>query len=77
MKNAQETIIDIISNRVNLLNHYINDGEVAERFRHELNGMLICLKNINEDDRFYNINYWSNRIEFGYYDEQSTWVLIA
>lgn len=79
MKNAQETIINIIKNKIWHMNKIMNNPEYAEcfeRYRHEVHGMLICLKNISEDDRFYNINFWEDRIEFGYYDNDHRWIEI-
>lgn len=79
MTNAVETIKDIIKAKVNVMNYYRKDAdhETFERIRHELMGMLVCLKNINNDDKFYSFNYLEDKIEFGYYDENSKWIVIA
>ena len=77
---AVETIKHIISNKVILLNMYMNSDdctvETFERYRHELTGMLICLKNINEDEKFYCFNFYDDKVEFGYYDENYMWVIL-
>lgn len=83
MKNAQEIIINLIKNKVWCMNELIDDRKeeglditnVFERLRHELTGMMVCLSNIREDDNvnFYNIQFWNDRVEFGYYDKDSKW----
>lgn len=78
--NAQDVIIKIIRNKVAVMNVLASqdypDTEALERFRHELTGMMICLKNINSTNDFYCINYWENSYEFGYYDEGGAWFSI-
>lgn len=79
MKNAVETITEIIRNKVWHMNQIINQeayAEAFERFRHELNGMLICLKNIETENKFYCTNFFDDYIEFGYYDEEGKWNII-
>lgn len=76
--NAQEIIIDLIRNKVAVMN-IVKDrasAEKTERFRHELTGMMICLKNISSTDEFYNINYLDSGYEFGYYDKEGKWYSI-
>ena len=77
--NAFETVKEIIKNRVAIINLAAESGcnaETYERFRHELTGMMICLKNICETERFYSLNYCENGVvEFGYYDESGVWVV--
>ena len=83
MKNAYETIKGMIKNRVWMLNEYLKTDnteqdkkEVFERFDGELHGMLLCLKNIEDGDNFYNLNYFDNRVEFGFYDADGGWNVI-
>lgn len=76
--NAKEMIIKLIRNRVAIMN-ILKDtatAEQMERYRHELNGMLICLKNVAGGDEFYNVNYFDSGYEFGYYDEEGKWFSI-
>lgn len=75
---AQEIIIDIIRNKVAVMNTVRNeaDTETMERFRHELNGMMICLKNLAAKNEFYNIYYLKDGYEFGYYDDNGRWFSI-
>lgn len=79
--NAIETIKSLISNKIEVMNLLIKNPnystEAHERMRNELMGMLVCLKNINDNGNFYCINYWDNAIEFGYYDTESKWIHIA
>ena len=79
MTNAVETIKEIIRHKVNVLNYYRKDAdhETFERIRHELTGMLVCLKNVNDDDKFYSFNYYEDKVEFGYYNADGKWVIIA
>lgn len=83
MTSAFETIKGIVSNRVAVMNTYVASGngsaEALERWRNELCGMMICLKNlaINENGFFYNINYCEDGYEFGYYDEAGKWYTIV
>ena len=76
--NAFETVKEIVKNRVAFINLAVrNDcgAETYERFRHELTGMMICLKNVNETENFYNLRYDENGIvSFGYYDESGRWI---
>lgn len=77
--NATETIIQIIRNKVAVMNTVRKDvaSETMERFRHELNGMMVCLKNVSSADCFYCINYFDNgSFEFGYYDDNGKWFSI-
>lgn len=78
--NATETIKEIIRNKVAVINEYIKsgnvEGETFERIRHELVGMMICFRNICEDDNAYCINYYEDGVEFGYYDEHGRWFTI-
>lgn len=82
MKNAIETIKELIRNKVWMMNELMKErGELDitttfERLRHELQGMMICLKNVNEDDKFYCTNFYNDRIEFGYYDKDSKWNIL-
>lgn len=69
--NATETIIRIIRNKIAVMNT-VRKGtsfETMERFRHELNGMMVCLKNVSSANHFYCINYLDDGgFEFGYYE---------
>lgn len=75
---AVETITNIIKSHVFMMNLAMREEEkdAFERFRAETMGMLICLKNINEDDRFYCLNIFDNKTEFGYYDQDNNWNII-
>nr|DAG56354.1 MAG TPA: hypothetical protein [Caudoviricetes sp.] len=72
---AQEIIIKVIRNKVAVMNTVRNKAgtETMERFRHELNGMMVCLKNLAPANEFYNIMYLEDGYEFGYYDENGEW----
>lgn len=76
--NAQEIVITVIRNKVAMMNavRHAASAETMERFRHELTGMMICLKNISSSDEFYAINYLDDGYEFGYYDKDGKWVSI-
>lgn len=78
--NAFETIKEIIRNKVALINMYMKsegcDSHTFDRFRNELVGMMICLKNINTETSFYCINYYEDHVEFGYYTDSHKWVSI-
>ena len=76
--NAQEIVIAVIRNQVAMMNavKYSASTETMERLRHELTGMMICLKNISSSDEFYNINYIDGGYEFGYYDKDGKWFSI-
>ena len=84
MNKAREIIIQVIRNKVAVINIFCDsDSFNAEKYSylmHELDGMLVCLKNIAESDHFYNIHFNSNndgvKIEFGYYDENGNWIVI-
>ena len=77
---AKDTIINVIRNRVAMLNMYEKTDDVVpetvERFRNEISGMLICLKNISSTNEFWCINYLEDCTEFGYYDENGQWVSV-
>ena len=75
---AQELVIKVIRNKVAVMNSVKDkaSAETMERFRHELTGMMICLKNISSPDEFYNINYLDSGYEFGYYDKDGKWFSI-
>lgn len=75
---AQEIIINIIRNKVAVMNTVKETAtsETMERFRHELMGMMVCLENVSPSNEFYNINYLDSGIEFGYYDECGKWYSI-
>lgn len=78
MKNAVETIKEIIITKAKVMTRAldVNDDESKayfERSKHEVKGMLICLKNIVDDDNFYTLNITDTKIEFGYYDKDSKW----
>lgn len=75
---AQEIIINIIRNKVALMNivKETATSETMERFRHELMGMMECLNTVSSVNEFYNINYLDSGIEFGYYDECGIWYSI-
>ena len=75
-KDAVKTIEDIIKNRTWHINQWLksnDDEDKKELFMKELNGMLVCLKNIAPEDVFYCINDWNTRIEFGYYGVNGEW----
>lgn len=77
--NATETIIRVIRNKVAAMNTVRKEAapETMERFRHELNGMMVCLKNAALADNFYCINYLDDgSFEFGYYDDAGKWFSI-
>lgn len=77
--NATETIIRIIRNKIAVMNTVKKETsfETMERFRHELNGMMVCLKNVSSANHFYCINYLDDGgFEFGYYDEAGKWFSI-
>ena len=78
-KNEVETITNLIKYHVNMMNLAMRDNEsdAFERFRAETMGMLICLKNISEENRFYCINIFDDRTEFGFYDNDSKWNVIS
>ena len=80
MESAIKTIEAIIKNRVwginMLLKNNAGRGNWKDLAMKELNGMLICIKNIAPEDIFYCVNDWNNHIEFGYYDENDIWHLI-
>lgn len=75
---AQEIILNIVRGKVAVMNAVKEtaDGETMERFRHELTGMMVCLKNISLKNEFYCINYLANGFEFGYYDKSGKWYSI-
>lgn len=75
---AYEIIIDIIRNKVAVMNTVRDeaDTETMERFRHELNGMMVCLKNLSPKNEFYNIYILEDGYEFGYYDANGRWFSI-
>lgn len=75
---AQEIIVSTIRNRVAFMNMVKETATVEsmERFRHELSGMLLCLKNVSSSNEFYNVNYLDSGYEFGYYDEHGKWYSI-
>jgi hypothetical protein len=77
--NATETIIRVIRNKIAVMNTVKKEAaaETMERFRHELNGMMVCLKNISSANHFYCINYLDDGgFEFGYYDDAGKWFSI-
>lgn len=78
MNNAVEIIKELIKNRVAVVNLGFArmDGATFERQRLDLMGMLVCLKNIKNDDNFYCLTYDENHVEFGYYDNTSKWNVI-
>ena len=83
MKNQQavDAVVEIVKTRVSLMNMYLGNVDAYEkatwdRLSNQLDGMLIVLKNINDEERFYCINYFDDRIEFGYYDEFHNWIVI-
>ena len=75
---AQENVLKIVRCRVAIMNAAKNKEsvETMERLRHELTGMMICLKNISSPDEFYNINYLDDGYELGYYDKEGKWYSI-
>lgn len=72
-----QLIIQLISNRTKMLNMALreNNKEAFERFRHEINGMLICLRNVSTDV-LYCLNILEDKCEFGYYDNSGFWYTI-
>ena len=77
--NATETIIRVIRNKIAVMNIARKEApaETMERFRHELTGMMVCLKNVAPANNFYNVNYLDDgSYEFGYYDEACEWFSI-
>lgn len=76
---AKELIIKVIRNKVAMMNSVrgFAPADTMERFRHELNGMMVCLKNVSSANHFYCINYLDDGgFEFGYYDEAGEWFSI-
>ena len=77
---AFETTKEIIRNRVYMINQYretVDEWDnTTDRLMHELTGMLVILKNISDDENFYNIQFNGKRVEFGYYDANSKWITI-
>lgn len=77
---AKDTIINVIRDTVAMLNTYVKTDDVVPetvaRFRNEIRGMLICLKNISSSNEFWCINYLGDCTEFGYYDENGQWVSV-
>ena len=79
--NAEQIIIKMIVNKVYVMNLY-KDQVSADSYNDELNelrGMLICLKNIRQDDKFYTLQFsgWdpdhkeiNQGVIFGYYDSE-------
>lgn len=76
---AQEIIIEIIKSKVAIMNTMISEAtvETMERFRNELNGMMVCLKNISTKKEFHIILLINGRYEFGYYDDTGKWFSIV
>ena len=76
--NAFETIKEVVKTRIafiNLVAETSFGAEVYERHRNELTGMMICLKNVNETENFYSLQYDENgKISLGYYDENGRWI---
>ncbi len=73
---AKELIIKVIRNKVAMMNlvRGFAPADTMERYRHELTGMMVCLKNITSSDEFYCINYLDDgSFEFGYYDDSHNW----
>lgn len=74
--NALETIKGIVKDRVAFINLAVEancGAETYERLRHELTGMMICLKNVTE--KHYSLNYDENGIiSFGSYDDKGRWI---
>lgn len=75
---AQEIILNLVRGKVAVMNTVkeTTTSETMERFRHELTGMMVCLKNISLKNEFYCINYLESGYEFGYYDESGKWFSI-
>lgn len=77
---AIETTKEIIRNRVYMINQYretVNEWDnTTDRLMNELTGMLVILKNISDDENFYNIQFDGKRVEFGYYDANHNWITI-
>lgn len=75
---AQEIILNIVRNKVAMMNAVKEKAasETMERFRNELTGMMVCLRNISPKNEFYCINYLESGYEFGYYDESGKWYSI-
>lgn len=75
--NHIDTVIRLISARVgtaNLAMSHMNRSDFDRR-RNELIGMLVCLRNIDDSDRHYCIDYYADHIEFGYFVDHK-WVKI-
>lgn len=75
---AQEIVINLVRGKVAVMNTVkeTTTSETMERFRHELTGMMVCLRNISLKNEFYCINYLESGYEFGYYDESGKWFSI-
>lgn len=75
---AQEIVLNIVRGKVAVMNAVKETAtsETMERFRNELTGMMVCLRNISPKNEFYCINYLDIGYEFGYYDESGKWFSI-
>lgn len=81
MTDAEKTIAEIIKSKVNVMNLFMKCSNMNpatfDRFTNELTGMLICLKNIAADGVFYTVNFYDDRIEFGFYKEDGSFEIIC
>ena len=75
---AQEIIIDAIRNNVALINAMRNKApaEKVMMFRHELNGMLVCLNKLSPKSKFYTVEDLNDGYELGYYEDNGKWFSI-
>ena len=87
MTSAEKKIVEIISHKIAWINECTKNHErifpntdkqeYINRLVYELKGMLICLKNIASDERFYAVHFMDDDpAEFGYYDKDSKWIII-
>ena len=76
---AVETIEKLIATRINVLNECLKNGygEDFDRVRNQICGMMVCLKNLEGARGFYNVDYYDTYVEFGYYDKNHNWNVIA
>lgn len=75
---AQEIIIDVVRSNVALINAMRNKApaEKVMMFRHELEGMMVCLNKLSPKSKFYAVKDLEDGYEFGYYEDNGKWFSI-
>lgn len=79
---AITTIISIIKTRVEVMNMDAEDfgttgsSELIRQWEQQVYGMLTCLRNINDTDRFYCFDIYNDHYDFGYF-EDDIWVSLV